>query len=252
MKFSIITVSYNAVSTIESTLLSIYSQTYQDYEHIIVDGGSSDGTVDIIRKYEDRIAYWISEPDKGVYDAMNKAVKQAKGDWLLFLNSDDTFYGEDVLNQLAKEMTSSNTIYYGNVMREPIHELSGGVFDRKRLCMANICHQAILYPKSVFGKYAYDLTYKLYADWNLNIKCMGDPDFHFHFLDITISNYNINGLSSSGDDSRFKNDFDRIIGENFGGRYCAYLMYLRAMKYLYLLYLRIVNPEAIANVQSIY
>ena len=80
MKFSIITVSYNAVSTIERTLLSIYSQTYQDYEHIIVDGGSSDGTVDIIRKYEDRIAYWISEPDKGVYDAMNKAVKQAKGD----------------------------------------------------------------------------------------------------------------------------------------------------------------------------
>ena len=252
MKISIITVSYNAASTIERTLLSIYNQSYKDYEHIIVDGGSSDGTVDVIRKYEAKIAYWISEPDKGVYDAMNKAVKQAKGDWLLFLNSDDTFYSEDVLNRLAPQMISSHTIYHGNVMREPIHELYGGIFSRKRLCEANICHQAIFYPKSVFKKYSYDLAYKLYADWNLNIKCMGDPDFHFQFIDITISNYNVNGLSSSGDDFCFKNDYDRIIKESFGVSYYIYLSYLRAKKSLYLLYLRVVNPEAIANVWTIY
>ena len=252
MKFSIITVSYNVASTIERTLLSIYSQTYQDYEHIIVDGGSSDGTVDIIRKYEDRIAYWISEPDKGVYDAMNKAVKQAKGDWLLFLNSDDTFYSEDVLNQLASQMTSSNTIYHGNVMREPMHDLYGGSFDRKRLCEANICHQAIFYPKSVFRKYSYDLAYKLYADWNLNIKCMGDSDFHFRFIDITISNYNVNGLSSRRDDYRFQRDFGKVIKDNFGLFYRAYLSYLRVKKNLYLLFLRIVRPDKIAEIWTIY
>ena len=86
---SVITVSYNAVSTIEDTILSVINQTYPNIEYIIIDGGSADGTVDIIEKYVDRISYWVSEPDKGIYDAMNKGLKVANGDWAIFMGSDD-------------------------------------------------------------------------------------------------------------------------------------------------------------------
>ena len=84
---SVITVSYNAVSTIEQTILSVINQTYSNIEYIIIDGGSTDGTIDIIRRYEDKIAYWVSEPDRGIYDAMNKGASKANGEYIAFLNT---------------------------------------------------------------------------------------------------------------------------------------------------------------------
>lgn len=89
---SVVTVSYNAVATIEQTLLSVINQTYPNIEYIIIDGGSTDGTVDIIKKYADEIVYWISEPDKGIYDAMNKGIKKANGEWINFINAGDSYY----------------------------------------------------------------------------------------------------------------------------------------------------------------
>ena len=94
---SVVTVSYNAVLTIEQTILSVINQTYPNVEYIIIDGGSTDGTVDIIKKYADKIAYWVSEPDKGIYDAMNKGIRTAKGEWINFMNAGDLFYSKDTL-----------------------------------------------------------------------------------------------------------------------------------------------------------
>ena len=99
-KNSIVTVSYNAVATIESTILSVINQTYSNVEYIIIDGGSTDGTVDIIKKYQDKISYWISEPDQGIYDAMNKGLKIASGEWINFMNSGDSFVHTEVLENL--------------------------------------------------------------------------------------------------------------------------------------------------------
>lgn len=87
MKISVVTVCYNAADTIEKTMLSVLNQTYHDIEYIIIDGGSTDGTVEIIRKYADRIAYWVSEPDKGIYDAMNKGKKIRNKRWYVIQNS---------------------------------------------------------------------------------------------------------------------------------------------------------------------
>ena len=109
---SVITVSYNAVTTIEQTILSVINQTYSNIEYIIIDGGSTDGTVDIIRKYADRIAYWVSEPDKGIYDAMNKGTKKANGEYIAFLNSDD-WYELDAVSIIAQFADGKNDLISG-------------------------------------------------------------------------------------------------------------------------------------------
>ena len=104
MKISVVTVCYNAADTIEKTILSVLNQTYHDIEYIIIDGGSTDGTVEIIRKYADKIAYWVSEPDKGIYDAMNKGIEVATGEWINFMNAGDRFYKSDVIKLIFDNM----------------------------------------------------------------------------------------------------------------------------------------------------
>ena len=101
-KISVVTVCYNAVETIEKTILSVINQTYQNIEYIIIDGGSKDGTVDAINKYRDKIAYFVSEPDKGIYDAMNKGIKAATGDWINFMNAGDCFYNDSALSKVGE------------------------------------------------------------------------------------------------------------------------------------------------------
>ena len=100
MKITIITACYNAEQTIESTLLSVLNQTYDDIEYIVIDGNSKDGTVDIIKKYEKRISKWVSEPDKGLYDALNKGVRMATGEWIGILNCGDLFCSTDTINNM--------------------------------------------------------------------------------------------------------------------------------------------------------
>ena len=102
MKLSIITVSLNNKDTIEQTIRSVLSQTYNNVEYIVIDGGSTDGTVDIIKKYEDKISYWVSESDKGIYDAMNKGIRKATGDIVGILNADDFYVDENVLEKVVK------------------------------------------------------------------------------------------------------------------------------------------------------
>ena len=207
---SVITVCYNAKETIENTILSVIKQSYNNVEYVIIDGASTDGTLDLIKKYESKINYWISEPDKGIYDAMNKATKVATGDYLFFLNSDDIFYNNDVLSEFAAVLNSNNTIYYGDV-----------IFSKWRLSYTNICHQAIFYPKIVFKNYSYNTRYKIYADWNLNILCYADKNIQFQYVRKFVTYYSICGLSNlSPKDDNFTSDFYRIISKNFGLLFC--------------------------------
>ena len=106
---SIVTISYNAVNLIEKTILSVVEQDTADFEYIVIDGGSTDGTVEVIRKYENAISYWVSESDKGIFDAMNKALSVAKGDWVIFMNSGDCFYNNHVLSEIAIYMKDEET-----------------------------------------------------------------------------------------------------------------------------------------------
>ena len=107
-KISVITVVFNDVEHIRDTMESYFSQTWEDKEYIVIDGGSTDGTVEIIREYADRIAYWCSEPDGGIYEAMNKGIEHATGDWINILNSGDRFCSEKSLEEAIKETTSDD------------------------------------------------------------------------------------------------------------------------------------------------
>ena len=102
--FSIITITYNAVRLVEQTLLNVLSQSYPNIEYIVIDGGSTDGTVDIIRRYESGLAYWVSEPDKGIYDAMNKGLQKATGDYVWFINAGDTLCSSDTVQSVVSKL----------------------------------------------------------------------------------------------------------------------------------------------------
>ena len=115
-RVSIVTVVFNGVSIIEDTIKSVINQTYDNLEYIIIDGGSTDGTIDIIKKYEDKISLWISEPDKGIYDAMNKSLDRLCGLWVNFMNAGDYFYSENAIQEIFGQNNdySSYAVVYGD------------------------------------------------------------------------------------------------------------------------------------------
>lgn len=210
---SIITVTKNAASCIESAIQTVLAQTYPNIEHIILDGESTDGTVEILKKYNDKIAYWRSEKDSGVYDAMNKAVKYAKGDWLFFLGADDTLY-PGFSKIVERCFTKPNCIYYGCCIWET--HTKGFKYTTYRLAKENLPHQAMFYPKSVFEKYSYDVRYKVRADYVLNMQLWADKKYRFEYYDYLISNYASGGFSGQVVDELFAKDRVRLIGKYLG------------------------------------
>lgn len=154
VSISVVTVSYNAVSTIEQTILSVINQTYPHIEYLIIDGGSTDGTVDVIKKYADKMAYWVSEPDKGIYDAMNKGIKIAIGEWTLMMNSGDYFAGNDVLQKVfLNNIPQDKTFLYGDIY---VFQPNG-----KQILLSLswekgvLIHQAVIYRRSLHHEYGY-------------------------------------------------------------------------------------------------
>jgi len=226
MKITVASVVLNAKDNIEKTILSIINQTYSNIEYIIIDGESTDGTIDILKQYEDKIAKLLIEKDKGLYDAMNKALELATGDYLIFMNCGDTFVTPYVIEGVVNSINHNNAIYYGDViMLNTIDKKAfffGGKFGKHRLCFKNICHQAIFYPKGVYKTYKYNLTYKIFADYMYNISLKAE-NFRFIYLKTIISFFGLGGLSDGGDEQLAKNK-GKIILNKFGLYY--YIFYV--------------------------
>jgi glycosyltransferase involved in cell wall biosynthesis len=211
---SIITVTYNAEKTLDYTIQSVINQNYSNLEYIIIDGGSTDNTLEIIRRYDKHISYWKSEPDKGIFDAMNKGIDAANGDWVIFLGAGDLLL--NVLHHVKKELICNRTIYYGDVYKIDTNEIYGGKFSPFRLAVKNICHQAIFYPLSALKKYKYNIAYKALADHHLNMVCFGDKNYQFKYIPILISIYEGDGFSVENSiDENFFADKIKIVKENF-------------------------------------
>ncbi|MDE6285219.1 MAG: glycosyltransferase [Bacilli bacterium] len=242
-KITVITVCFNAVNSIEETMLSVLNQTYDNIEYIIIDGGSTDGTVDKIKKYSNRLSFWISEPDQGIYDAMNKSFKWASGDYLLFLNAGDTFYNNVVIDNITKACNGSQIIY-GDVMMHFTDNHSAiynGKFNKFKLTFRNICHQSIFYPQMVYKNFQFDLNYKFLADWVSNMQLWKTNSFKY--VPIIIANYYRGGVSDSNKDYYFEKNYEILIKWNLG--ICAWL-YIFFRRY-YFRIISIINRFLLLN-----
>lgn len=199
-KISVVTVCYNAAAVIEETILSVLNQIYSNVEYIIIDGGSTDGTVDIIKKYANRIAYWISEPDKGIYDAMNKGIGVATGDFLNFMNAGDTFFSSNVIQEVfSKPIPNDYNVIYGKtkvsyawgtyIITPPkIHVLL------KKMCL---CHQSLFVRTSTCKKNNFDISYRIIADYIFLRHLYQQFPLSFLYYPNVIACYNaIDGISS--------------------------------------------------------
>lgn len=212
-KISIIIATYQAGEFLQECLNSIKKQRYQNLEIIIVDGASTDSTLSIINSNLTYITTYISEPDAGIYDAMNKGVLLASGDYILFLGADDTLLVD--LTIIAPLLCESNNIYYGDVLFKQSGTRYDGEFGAFKLAIKNICHQAIFYPAGVFKNFNFDLEYKLLADHALNIKLFGSKEFSYCYLPHIICKYNQTGASGSMFDPTYISARMKLIYENF-------------------------------------
>jgi glycosyltransferase involved in cell wall biosynthesis len=202
IKISIITVNYNNTEGLEATIESVLKQTNKNYEYIIIDGGSTDGSKEIIEKYASQIDYWVSEPDKGIYNAMNKGIKQAKGEYLLFLNSGDYLISTDVLEKVAQELDGLISFVAcgirlqddnGYRVKQHPNEISFGY-----LYTSSLAHQSTFIHRKIFDKYGYyNESYKIVSDWEIFFKAICLNGESYKKSDIVVSNFSCDGVSSS-------------------------------------------------------
>lgn len=213
-KYSIIIPSYNAEATIDATLESIVCQTCKDFEVILIDGGSQDGTLEMATKYSSVIKYQVSEKDAGIYDAMNKGVKQANGDFIIFLGADDVFYNEHVLSDVLPFL-NQNKVYYGQAYFLNKKITYDGRFHSYKFALRNICHQAIFYPASVLKSVEFDLKYPLLSDYHLNLLLLKQK-VEFEYIGVVIAKFNDGGASAVATDEFFERNKLSLVKENLG------------------------------------
>ena len=200
---SVIIVVRNGKNDIEKALASVSAQSKSVCELIVIDGASTDGTLDIIKKHNSEIDYWMSEPDNGIYDAMNKGVQVARGRYLYFLGSDDSLVVS--LESLVPVLVDPNTIYYGNV-RTPSSECYDGPWSVWKLARCTINHQAMFYPTVAFRTNRFSTDYKVLADHAFNLRCFGDKQLSFQYIPYLIAYYSDTGMSTRVVDTNFLRD----------------------------------------------
>ena len=211
-KVSVIVVTLNVVTILQRCLNSIYQQVYPNLEIIIIDGGSTDGTTGVIKKNTLKLSFLESEPDKGIYYAMNKGINHSTGNWIYFLGADDMLLPD--FSEMLHRLKDDTTIYYGRVLYKGNKTV--GALSAYQHAKNNIYHQAIIYPSRVFKKYRYSLKYPITADHLLNMQCWNDPAFKLQFVDLTIADFNHTGISSTQTDVAFQADKARLILKYYG------------------------------------
>ena len=164
MKLSIITVNLNNREGLQKTIDSVVSQTFKDFEWIVIDGGSTDGSKELIEQYADHFAYWVSEPDKGIYNAMNKGIKVAKGEYLQFLNSGDWLWEKKTLEKVFRENREEDVLYGNFVFRGQLY-VTPYKLNTSHVYGSALNHQATFIRRSLFGTECYDEDYVIVSDW---------------------------------------------------------------------------------------
>jgi glycosyltransferase involved in cell wall biosynthesis len=199
-KLSIITINYNNFLGLQKTVESVTSQTWQEFEYIVIDGGSTDGSAAYLESQTNNITYWISEPDKGIYNAMNKGIAMATGEYLFFLNSGDHFINTLSLQEVQKHLFKQDVIYFNiNV----IHKENSYVLENPAVLSFSYlhnnlpCHQCTFIHQSVFERVGYyDESLKIVADWKLLLQAILKHNVTYRKVDAVFSIFYKDGISS--------------------------------------------------------
>ncbi|MEN5087715.1 glycosyltransferase family 2 protein [Sphingobacterium faecium] len=222
---SVIIPTYNAGKTICKCLSTLLQQSFDDFEILIQDGGSTDNTLELVSHFKDKRIKVLSADDKGVYDAMNKAVSRSKGKWLYFLGSDDSLFSNKIFDIISASLRDSlSEVLYGDVKLlgndGVIVGDSNGIYrgftPAWELIFDNICHQAIFYKSNIFkeDRFRYELKYNVQADHVLNIKLASL--YSFQYVPVVIANFQHGGMSTQLMDSYFSQDIGKILLEYYG------------------------------------
>ena len=203
IKFSVITVSLNSENEIEKTITSVANQNYPNKEHIVIDGGSVDGTVDIIRKYDEQLSIWVSEPDSGIADAMNKGISRATGDYVLFINSDDYLIDDNVLQKVSESVQDKLDYYIFKVLAVYPDNKTGFLPNNDFSFATNFkmrsCHQGHVIARKLFEQYSgYDCSFRIGMDYEFVLRVLRQG-IKSRSVDLVISGMGQTGISSRKD-----------------------------------------------------
>lgn len=226
-KISVITVCKNSANTIYKCIESVVNQSYSNFEYIIVDGVSSDDTLKIIQNFADKITKLITEPDNGIFDAMNKGISASSGDYIIFLNADDFFISTNTIkytvNFILNEARSQYDIYYGKVLIINHQSGIGNIWNaaktsRFSLYRASLPHPATIYKKAAFERCGvFNTTYKIASDYEWFVRALLKYKLKFKRIDLIITLFSKGGLSTQKDNSNFiKKEKDRVRKTYYG------------------------------------
>ena len=196
MKLSIITVNFNDAAGLERTIKSVVSQTFRDYEFIIIDGGSTDNSIDVIKKYEDSISYWVSEADGGIYQGMNKGLRQSRGEYVNLMNSGDSYHSPDVLDSIFSIDTDADIIT-GAHAGSPHPNVGMGGVTMLDLYTGAIDHQASFIKREIALRHLYDEKYRIVSDWKFFIEALVCDNCSFFYTDTVVVDVDMNGISNT-------------------------------------------------------
>lgn len=216
-KISIVIPTFNAGQTLGACLRSISEQTYQDIEVLILDALSSDDTLDIAKDFAGRFKFIaiFAEADSGIYDAMNKGLQRAEGEWLYFLGADDRLCESSTIENVVRHLNVNTDLFYGNVFHEGQNRIIGGPFDIDRILEKTICHQAMFYRKTLCDTVGhFNLDFKVCADWDYNLRCLSKTK-QVRYADVTVCNYSGTGFSSVTEDEHFHENKYRLAAKYF-------------------------------------
>lgn len=220
MDITVITINYNNKEGLKHTIESIVCQTCNDFEFIIIDGGSTDGSVEIIKEYEDNISYWVSETDHGVYHAMNKGVAQAHGEYVIFMNSGDCFHSSYVLDSIKEyqeDIICGKVIKGNNTKTSGLFKPSITLVDLMR---ASLPHQAMLIKRELLVKHPYDEHYRILSDWKFCLETIVFDNCSYRNIDVIVADYDTSGISSNSN-GLLPKEREQILKEMFPPRIIA-------------------------------
>lgn len=211
MKLSIITVNYNDSKGLQRTIESVITQTFKDYEFIIIDGGSTDESVDIIKQYEQHIDYWVSERDGGIYQGMNKGLRLAKGEYVNFMNGGDSYHSSDVLEKIFS-LDIDADIVTGNHAENGLKNVGQDGVTMLDLYKWAIDHQASFIRRDVALRHPYDEKYRIVSDWKFFIEALVLDNCSFYYINTIVVDVDMKGISNTNFELD-KKERERVLKE---------------------------------------